>query len=174
MPKKRNRKKKQHITMNQEHADITALINNGLRRGAVDTKQHVQVNHRIQVLQEHVKNYTADDQRKPSFITAHIPSREKQGLGLQIEDMDDVTISPDSFEQAITYVTKVKTECTADDYNTFLDVLHRYKSDEWSIEEVVDQVSHLFRNHNPDLLTEFALFLPDEVKVKYATMVAKL
>ena len=81
---------------------------------------------------------------------------------------------PYGFEQAMTYVTKVKKECTADEYNTFLDVLHRYKSDEWSIEEVVDQVSHLFRNHNPELLTEFALFLPDEVKVTYATMVAKL
>ena len=81
---------------------------------------------------------------------------------------------PYGFEQAMTYVTKVKRECTEDDYNTFLDVLDKYKSDEWSIEEVVDQVSHLFRNHNPELLTEFALFLPDEVKVKYATMVAKL
>ena len=176
---KQKKHKKANITnppntkMNQEH-DITALINNGLRRGAVDTKQHVQVNHRIQVLQEHVKNYTADDQRKPSFITTHIPSREKQRLGLRIEEMDDVTISPDNFQKAITYVTKVKTECTADDYSTFLDVLHQYKSDEWSIEQVVDQVSHLFRNHNPELLTEFALFLPDEVKVTYATMVAKL
>ena len=89
---KRNRKKTftklPNTKMNQEHADITALINNGLRHGAVDTKQHVQVNHRIQVLQKHVKNYTADDQRKPSFITAHIPSREKQRLGLRIEEMD--------------------------------------------------------------------------------------
>ena len=33
--------------------------------------------------------------------------------------------------------------------------------------QVVDQVSHLFRNHNPELLTEFALFMPDDVQVKY-------
>ena len=33
--------------------------------------------------------------------------------------------------------------------------------------QVVDQVSHLFRNHNPELLTEFALFMPDDVQEKY-------
>ena len=53
-------------------------------------------------------------------------------------------------------------------------MIHQYEADELSIEQVVDQVSHLFRNQNPELLTEFALFLPDEVKVTYATMVAKL
>ena len=45
-------------------------------------------------------------------------------------------------------------------------MIHQYEADELSIEQVVDQVSHLFRNHNPELLTEFA-FMPDDVQVKY-------
>ena len=72
---------------------------------------------------------------------------------------------PFGFEHAITYVTKIKTRFERDSakYTRFLDILHDYKEDKQSIEGVLEQVSELFKDH-PDLLKEFAYFLPEAVQ----------
>jgi histone deacetylase complex regulatory component SIN3 len=74
---------------------------------------------------------------------------------------------PFGFEHAITYVTKIKTRFERDSakYTRFLDILHDYKEDKQSIEGVLEQVSELFRDH-PDLLKEFAYFLPEAVQAQ--------
>ena len=55
---------------------------------------------------------------------------------------------------------KVKTRCTPTTYNRFLDILHEYKADLLSIKEVVESTERLFVGQ-PDLLQEFAFFLPE-------------
>jgi histone deacetylase complex regulatory component SIN3 len=81
---------------------------------------------------------------------------------------------PFGFEHAITYVTKVKTRFERDstEYTTFLDILHAYKEDKQSIEGVLEQVSELFRDH-PDLLKEFAYFLPEAVQAQATARLAQ-
>jgi histone deacetylase complex regulatory component SIN3 len=64
------------------------------------------------------------------------------------------------FNHAITYVTKVKTRCGPTTYTHFLDILHEYKADILSIRDVVESMSTLFVGQ-PDLLQEFAYFLPE-------------
>jgi len=64
------------------------------------------------------------------------------------------------FNHAITYVTKVKTRCAPTTYTRFLDILHEYKADILSIRDVVESMSTLFVGQ-PDLLQEFAYFLPE-------------
>jgi histone deacetylase complex regulatory component SIN3 len=64
------------------------------------------------------------------------------------------------FNHAITYVTKVKTRCAPTTYTRFLDILHEYKADILSIQDVVESMSTLFVGQ-PDLLQEFAYFLPE-------------
>ena len=81
---------------------------------------------------------------------------------------------PCGFENAITYVTKVKTRFKHDStkYTTFLDILHAYKADKQSIEGVLEEVSELFRDH-PDLLKEFAYFLPEAVQAQATARLAQ-
>ena len=64
------------------------------------------------------------------------------------------------FNHAITYVTKVQTRCAPTTYTRFLDILHEYKADILSIRDVVESMSTLFVGQ-PDLLQEFAYFLPE-------------
>jgi paired amphipathic helix protein Sin3a len=73
--------------------------------------------------------------------------------------------TPFGFEHAITYVTKIKRrfQHQPEIYKQFLDILHLYKEHEQSIEGVLDSVSDLFRDE-PDLLKEFAYFLPEAVQ----------
>jgi paired amphipathic helix protein Sin3a len=69
---------------------------------------------------------------------------------------------PIEFDQAINYVTKVKTRFRKEPerYKAFLEILHTYHKEQKTIKEVYKQVSTLFENHR-DLLDEFSLFLPD-------------
>jgi len=50
--------------------------------------------------------------------------------------------------------------------------LHDYKEDKQSIEGVLEQVSELFRDH-PDLLKEFAYFLPEAVQAQATARLAQ-
>jgi len=71
------------------------------------------------------------------------------------------------FEQAITYVTKIKKRFADNPttYKSFLDILHNYQKEQTTIKKVYEQVSYLFREHQ-DLLNEFAQFLPMPVEAK--------
>jgi histone deacetylase complex regulatory component SIN3 len=57
-------------------------------------------------------------------------------------------------------VNKIKARCGADaeEYERFLEILRTYKGD-MRIKEVYARVAELFKDH-PDLLSEFAHFLP--------------
>jgi len=70
--------------------------------------------------------------------------------------------APIEFDQAINYVTKIKTRFAKqpETYKAFLEILHTYQKEQRTIKEVYEQVSTLFKNH-PDLLGEFSQFLPD-------------
>ncbi|CAA0833681.1 Paired amphipathic helix protein Sin3-like 3 [Striga hermonthica] len=75
---------------------------------------------------------------------------------------DDLRKKPVEFEEAISFVNKIKTRFQGDDhvYKAFLDILNLYRKDNKSITEVYQEVSVLFQNH-ADLLVEFTHFLPD-------------
>jgi paired amphipathic helix protein Sin3a len=66
------------------------------------------------------------------------------------------------FASAYRYVTKVKKRfATAPHtYKEFLTVLHKYQMVHRSVDLVNTQITRLFRSH-PDLLSEFAMFLPE-------------
>lgn len=70
--------------------------------------------------------------------------------------------APIEFDQAINYVTKIKTRFgkQPETYKAFLEILHTYQKEQKTIKEVYEQVSTLFKNHT-DLLAEFSQFLPD-------------
>lgn len=70
--------------------------------------------------------------------------------------------APIEFDQAINYVTKIKTRFgkQPETYKAFLEILHTYQKEQKTIKEVYEQVSTLFKNHT-DLLSEFSQFLPD-------------
>ena len=70
--------------------------------------------------------------------------------------------APIEFDQAINYVTKIKTRFAKqpETYKAFLEILHTYQKEQKTIKEVYEQVSTLFKNHT-DLLAEFSQFLPD-------------
>jgi paired amphipathic helix protein Sin3a len=82
---------------------------------------------------------------------------------------------PVEFDQAISYVTKIKRRFAQDPdtYKSFLEILHTYQKEQKSIKEVLDQVSELFRDH-PDLLREFTYFLPDNVRDKAKQEIARI
>lgn len=69
---------------------------------------------------------------------------------------------PVEFNQAITYVNKIKSRFEKDErvYRQFLDILHQYRKEQKSIKEVYEEVERLFKSHT-DLLQEFTFFLPD-------------
>jgi paired amphipathic helix protein Sin3a len=69
------------------------------------------------------------------------------------------------FDTAINYVTKIKKRFSEETgtYKHFLEILHTYQKEQRNIKQVLDEVSHLFRDH-PDLLKEFTYFLPDAVQ----------
>ncbi|KAH9254631.1 hypothetical protein BASA81_007388 [Batrachochytrium salamandrivorans] len=66
------------------------------------------------------------------------------------------------FDHAIHYVTRIKKRFMhdPDTYKLFLDILHTYQKESKSVNDVLSQVSELFRDH-PDLLKDFTYFLPD-------------
>jgi len=65
-------------------------------------------------------------------------------------------------EHARYYVKKIKNRFVNQQhiYKNFLEILHTFHREKHSIQEVYTQVAALFRDH-PDLLSEFAHFLPD-------------
>lgn len=76
---------------------------------------------------------------------------------------DEVPVKkPVEFEEAISFVNKIKTRFQGDDfvYKSFLDILNMYRKESKAIAEVYNEVSYLFRGH-PDLLEEFTHFLPN-------------
>ncbi|KAL6567759.1 hypothetical protein OROGR_001427 [Orobanche gracilis] len=93
-------------------------------------------------------------------------------ISLPPEDEPFLRKKPVEFEEAISFVNKIKTRFQGDDhvYKAFLDILNMYRKDNRSITEVYQEVSVLFQNH-ADLLVEFTHFLPDTsgaASVQYA------
>ncbi|KAL9149445.1 hypothetical protein ABFS82_12G110600 [Erythranthe guttata] len=82
-------------------------------------------------------------------------------ITLQPEDEPFLKKKPVEFEEAISFVNKIKTRFQGDDhvYKAFLDILNMYRKDNKSITEVYQEVSVLFQDH-ADLLVEFTHFLP--------------
>ncbi|KAJ4874710.1 Paired amphipathic helix protein Sin3-like 4 [Raphanus sativus] len=78
------------------------------------------------------------------------------------EDDQPPPKKPVEFEEAISFVNKIKTRFQGDDrvYKSFLDILNMYRKENKSITEVYQEVAILFRDHH-DLLVEFTHFLPD-------------
>ncbi|KAK6160077.1 hypothetical protein DH2020_003458 [Rehmannia glutinosa] len=83
-------------------------------------------------------------------------------ITLPPEDEPFLRKKPVEFEEAISFVNKIKTRFQGDDhvYKAFLDILNMYRKDNKSITEVYQEVSVLFQDH-ADLLVEFTHFLPD-------------
>ncbi|KAL6547201.1 Paired amphipathic helix protein Sin3-like 4 [Orobanche minor] len=83
-------------------------------------------------------------------------------ISLPPEDEPFLRKKPVEFEEAMSFVNKIKTRFQGDDhvYKDFLDILNMYRKENKSITEVYQEVSVLFQNH-ADLLVEFTHFLPD-------------
>ncbi|XP_010477744.1 PREDICTED: paired amphipathic helix protein Sin3-like 3 [Camelina sativa] len=83
-------------------------------------------------------------------------------ITLQPEDGQPPLKKRVEFEEAISFVNKIKARFQGDDrvYKSFLDILNLYRKDSKSITEVYQEVAVLFRDHT-DLLVEFTHFLPD-------------
>ncbi|KAK2994387.1 hypothetical protein RJ640_029502, partial [Escallonia rubra] len=79
-------------------------------------------------------------------------------ITLPDEDSSLPVKKPVEFEEAISFVNKIKTRFQGDDhvYKSFLDILNMYRKENKSIHEV----AALFHDQ-PDLLVEFTHFLPD-------------
>ncbi|XP_047309262.1 paired amphipathic helix protein Sin3-like 4 isoform X2 [Impatiens glandulifera] len=73
---------------------------------------------------------------------------------------------PVEFEEAISFVNKIKTRFQGDDrvYKNFLDILNMYRKENKLITEVYKEVAALFCEHH-DLIVEFTHFLPDSSSV---------
>eukprot|EP00798_Chlamydomonas_sp_ICE-L_P013837 gene13837-19758_t len=69
---------------------------------------------------------------------------------------------PVEFDQAISYVHKIKIRFSRDEhvYKAFLEILNLYRKSQKSISKVYEEVAALFCHHQ-DLLDEFTYFLPD-------------
>lgn len=90
-----------------------------------------------------------------------------KGYEIKIEDLPSPPgqanpRSPVEFDQAITYVNRIKQTFANDErvYKAFLEILNQYRKGQKTIQSVYDEVALLFRNHE-DLLNEFSYFLPD-------------
>ncbi|XP_074274489.1 paired amphipathic helix protein Sin3-like 3 isoform X2 [Silene latifolia] len=83
-------------------------------------------------------------------------------ITLPPEDEQPLVKKPVEFEEAISFVNKIKLRFQGDDcvYKSFLDILNMYRKENKTISEVYQEVALLFREHR-DLLEEFAHFLPD-------------
>ena len=75
-------------------------------------------------------------------------------------------LSPVEFDEAISYVTKVKSrfERQPRTYERFLDVLHNYQQQGQSVADVYREVRGIFEGH-PDLIEDFHVFLPPGAQV---------
>ncbi|KAH9619279.1 hypothetical protein KSS87_011946 [Heliosperma pusillum] len=85
-----------------------------------------------------------------------------KGFEITLDDEDPPPKKVVQFEEAISFVNKIKNRFQDDDqvYKSFLDILNMYRKEHKNISEVYDEVSQLFEDHS-DLLEEFTRFLPD-------------
>lgn len=88
-----------------------------------------------------------------------------KGYEIKLEDLPSwppQQKSPVEFDQAITYVNRIKQTFANDErvYKAFLEILNQYRKGLKTIQSVYEEVALLFRNHE-DLLNEFSYFLPD-------------
>ncbi|KNA15721.1 hypothetical protein SOVF_095600 isoform A [Spinacia oleracea] len=83
-------------------------------------------------------------------------------ITLPPEDDNPPAKKPVEFEEAISFVNKIKLRFHGDErvYKSFLDILNMYRKENKTISEVYQEVAALFRDHR-DLLEEFTHFLPD-------------
>ncbi|XP_021731191.1 paired amphipathic helix protein Sin3-like 4 [Chenopodium quinoa] len=83
-------------------------------------------------------------------------------ITLPPEDDNPPAKKPVEFEEAISFVNKIKSRFHGDErvYKSFLDILNMYRKENKTISEVYQEVAELFRDHR-DLLEEFTHFLPD-------------
>ncbi|MCH84520.1 paired amphipathic helix protein Sin3-like 4-like, partial [Trifolium medium] len=83
-------------------------------------------------------------------------------ITLPIEDEQPHPKKPVEFNEAMSYVNKIKTRFRGDDrvYKSFLEILNMYRKENKSIDAVYQEVAALFEDH-PDLLDGFIQFLPD-------------
>ncbi|GLJ50468.1 hypothetical protein SUGI_1075280 [Cryptomeria japonica] len=72
---------------------------------------------------------------------------------------------PVDFDQAINYVSKIKSRFQYDEqvYKAFLEILNMYRKGNKTISEVYQEVASLFKDHQ-DLVEEFCYFLPNSSK----------
>jgi len=99
-----------------------------------------------------------------TFNPVTIPPGPQQNRSV-ISSAQQVQQPPVEFDAAIAYVTTIKQRFAKDPrtYQAFLEILHTYQQEQRGIREVLEQVSALFSEH-PDLLREFAHFLPEAVQ----------
>eukprot|EP00798_Chlamydomonas_sp_ICE-L_P007940 gene7940-1154_t len=78
------------------------------------------------------------------------------------DEEEEVAEQPVEFDQAITYVNKIKIRFASDEriYKAFLEILNKYRKGQKTISNVYQEVAVLF-SHHQDLLDEFTYFLPD-------------
>uniref|UniRef100_A0A7S3QMC6 Histone deacetylase interacting domain-containing protein n=1 Tax=Dunaliella tertiolecta TaxID=3047 RepID=A0A7S3QMC6_DUNTE len=78
------------------------------------------------------------------------------------EEEEETNKQPVEFDQAISYVNKIKTRFSNDErvYKAFLEILNMYRKGQKTISNVYEEVAILFSSHQ-DLLDEFTYFLPD-------------
>ncbi|GMP51063.1 hypothetical protein CsSME_00017440 [Camellia sinensis var. sinensis] len=79
-----------------------------------------------------------------------------------IDEEEPLTKSTVEFEEAISFVNKIKKRFQNDDhvYKSFLEILNMYRKEHKGITEVYHEVVVFFSDHS-DLLDEFTRFLPD-------------
>ncbi|CAI8587747.1 unnamed protein product [Vicia faba] len=99
-----------------------------------------------------------------------------KGYEITLPNEDDQPHSkkPVEFEEAMSFVNKIKTRFHGDDhvYKAFLDILNMYRKENKSIDAVYQEVAALFQDH-PDLLDGFIHFLPDVSAAASAHTVAR-
>ncbi|KAI4389240.1 hypothetical protein MLD38_001488 [Melastoma candidum] len=85
-----------------------------------------------------------------------------KGFEITVEDDETPTKKTVEFEEAISFVNKIKKRFQNDEhvYKSFLDILNMYRKEQKDIDNVYSEVAGLFEGHS-DLLEEFTRFLPD-------------
>ncbi|XP_020890278.1 paired amphipathic helix protein Sin3-like 5 isoform X2 [Arabidopsis lyrata subsp. lyrata] len=85
-----------------------------------------------------------------------------KGYKITLQPEDEKPKKPVDFQVAIEFVNKIKARFGGDEraYKKFLDILNMYRKQTKSINEVYQEVTLLFQDHE-DLLGEFFHFLPD-------------
>ncbi|AEE33637.1 unnamed protein product [Arabidopsis thaliana] len=85
-----------------------------------------------------------------------------KGYKITLQPEDEKPKKPVDFQVAIEFVNRIKARFGGDDraYKKFLDILNMYRKETKSINEVYQEVTLLFQDHE-DLLGEFVHFLPD-------------